>query len=283
MLDGQHLRSKDVILKMVGLRKAINASIELVEPDGFWFVGEDFVKELSKDGLNVGMKTPVVYVPNAQIEYLIGSQESRVRESVYEVSYGLGIICPKHPPGIGVDTKWSAAYSISSVLGLQLKAVFNLCFTGISVPGGYMSARRKAALALCFAIFIGGLLLDGSAAGSRTPTGTVSNPVPTIASLSPWVVFTGAAAQTLTIKGTNFLASSTVTYNGTPHAATFVSPTSLTISLTATDLAKAGTYPVVVANPSPGGGSSAAMNFTVVDDEALLRGENELLTVSLFK
>jgi hypothetical protein len=75
MLDRQHLQSKDVILKMVGLRKAINASIELVEPDGFWFVGEDFVKELSKDGLNVGMKTPVVYVPNAQIEYLIGSRE----------------------------------------------------------------------------------------------------------------------------------------------------------------------------------------------------------------
>jgi hypothetical protein len=146
-----------------------------------------------------------------------------------------------------------------------------------------MSASRKAALALCFAIFTGVLLMNGPAAESRTSTSTVSNPVPTIASLSPWVVFTGAAAQTLTIKGTNFLASSTVTYNGTAHAATFVSPTSLTISLAATDLAKAGTYPVVVANPSPGGGSSAAMNFTVVDDEALLHGEGELVTVSLLK
>ena len=92
---------------------------------------------------------------------------------------------------------------------------------------------------------------------------TVNNPVPTLTSLSPASAVAGAAAQTLTLTGTNFLASSTVTYNGVGHAATFVSSTQLTISLSATDQATAGSYAVVVTNPAPGGGASSALNFTV--------------------
>ena len=73
----------------------------------------------------------------------------------------------------------------------------------------------------------------------------------------------GAAAQTLTINGTNFLSTSTVTYNGVAHTATFVSSTQLTITLSASDQATAGTYAVVVTNPAPGGGASNSVNFTV--------------------
>jgi hypothetical protein len=69
--------------------------------------------------------------------------------------------------------------------------------------------------------------------------------------------------QTLNINGTSFLSSSTVTYNGVAHAATFVNSTQLTISLSASDQATAGTYPVVVTNPSPGGGASNSVSFTV--------------------
>jgi hypothetical protein len=67
----------------------------------------------------------------------------------------------------------------------------------------------------------------------------------------------------LTLNGTNLLASSTVTYNGVGHAATFVSSTQLTISLSATDQATTGSYAVVVTNPGPGGGASSPLNFTV--------------------
>ena len=91
----------------------------------------------------------------------------------------------------------------------------------------------------------------------------VNNPVPTISSLSPASAMEGAAAQTLTIMGTNFVSTSTVTYNGVAHTAKFVSATELTISLTASDESTAGTYPVVVTNPAPGGGTSKAVNFTV--------------------
>jgi hypothetical protein len=110
-----------------------------------------------------------------------------------------------------------------------------------------------------------GLLISGcGGSGSGGGTGqNQNNPVPTITSLSASSATAGAAAQTLTITGTNFLSSSTVTYNSVAHAATFVSATQLTIQLTTDDLATAGSYSVVITNPAPGGGSSNAMDFTV--------------------
>ena len=52
---------------------------------------------------------------------------------------------------------------------------------------------------------------------------TVDSLAPTITSLSPPSATAGSGAQTLTINGTNFLSSSTVTYNGVAHTPTFVS------------------------------------------------------------
>ena len=89
------------------------------------------------------------------------------------------------------------------------------------------------------------------------------NPVPKISSLSPSSATAGADAQTLTINGTNFVAISTVTYNGVAHPATFLSASQLTITLSSSDQATAGTYPVVVTNPSPVGGTLKSVNFTV--------------------
>ena len=84
-----------------------------------------------------------------------------------------------------------------------------------------------------------------------------------ISSLSPSSANAGAAAQTLAITGTGFISAWTVTYNRAAHSATFVSSTQLTITLSVSDQATAGSYPVVVTNPAPGGGASNAVNFTV--------------------
>ena len=81
---------------------------------------------------------------------------------------------------------------------------------------------------------------------------TVNNPAPILASLSPTSAVAGTTSQTLMLNGTNFLSTSTVTYNGVSHAPTPVSGTQMTIALTTADLATAGSYPVVVTNPAPG-------------------------------
>lgn len=115
---------------------------------------------------------------------------------------------------------------------------------------------RAASLAACkVGLLCGALLLAGC--------GVVTNPVPSISSLSPASLTVGSAAQTLTINGANFLATSAVTYNGIAHAVTYISASQLTITLTASDLYALGSYPVVVANPVPGGGASSQVSLQI--------------------
>jgi len=103
---------------------------------------------------------------------------------------------------------------------------------------------------------------------SNSVSFTVNNAVPTITSLSPTSTAAGAAAQTLAIKGTNFLPTSTVTYNGVAHTPAFASSTQLKITLSTSDQATPGTYGVAVTNPAPGGGASSSVNFTVTASRA---------------
>ena len=91
----------------------------------------------------------------------------------------------------------------------------------------------------------------------------INNPAPTITSLSPNSATSGGAAFTLTINGTGFLNSSTVWWNGAQRTTQFVSATQVTASISANDIASAGTASVVVQNPAPGGGSSPAAQFTI--------------------
>jgi hypothetical protein len=92
---------------------------------------------------------------------------------------------------------------------------------------------------------------------------TVGNYMPTLSGVSPASATEGPAAQTLILTGTNFVSNSGVTYNGVAHTITFASATELKITLSTADLATAGTYPVVVTNPTPGGGASNSKDFTV--------------------
>lgn len=89
------------------------------------------------------------------------------------------------------------------------------------------------------------------------------NPVPTATSISPASTTAGSPAFTLTVTGTNFVAGSTVRWNGADRATTYVSSTQLTASIPSSDVAATGSVPVTVFNPLPGGGTSNALTFTV--------------------
>src|SRR4029077_418427 len=92
---------------------------------------------------------------------------------------------------------------------------------------------------------------------------TVNNPAQTLASVSRTDIVVGSAAFTLTATGTNFVSGSVVRWNGSSRTTTFVSSTQLTAAITAADIATAGTPSVTVFSPTPGGGTSAAVTFTV--------------------
>ncbi len=162
-----------------------------------------------------------------------------------------------------------AAAGTLAINGSNFMSSSTVTYNGVGHTATYVSASQLTislttgdqATAGNFPVVVTNPAPGGGA--SNSVNFAVNNPVPNISSLSPPSASVGAVAQTLAINGTNFLSSSTVTYNGVGHTAAFVSSTKLTISLSASDQATAGTYPVVVTNPTPGGGPSNSVNFTV--------------------
>ena len=130
----------------------------------------------------------------------------------------------------------------------------------ISIPAYRRRRRLLPALMIAFVLTLpscGG----GGGGGVNTPP---NNPAPSISSLSPADQAAGSQSQILTINGSGFVTSSTVTYNSVPHPVSYVSAAQISISLSASDLAATGNYPVMVTNPAPGGGPSRSVNFSVV-------------------
>ena len=93
---------------------------------------------------------------------------------------------------------------------------------------------------------------------------TISQPPPTIASLSPSTAQGFGPAFTLTVNGTNFISSSVVQVNGSNRTTTFVNATQLTAAIPASDLATTATsLSITVFTPAPGGGASVPANVTL--------------------
>ncbi len=99
--------------------------------------------------------------------------------------------------------------------------------------------------------------------GPPPPPPPPSNPVPTTTSISPMEATAGSSGFTLTVTGNNFVTGVVVLWNSTNRATTAVSGTQLRATITAADVASAGTATVAVLNPTPGGGLSNGQLFTI--------------------
>ena len=94
---------------------------------------------------------------------------------------------------------------------------------------------------------------------------------PHIASVAPASPTVGAGA-TITLTGSNFIASSVVRWNGQDRTAALVNGTTLKVTLTAADLAGAGRNTILVFNPVAGGGLSNSVNVPVGPAPAFTSG-----------
>lgn len=91
-----------------------------------------------------------------------------------------------------------------------------------------------------------------------------NNPVPTVTTISPTSGTAGGPAFTLTVNGTNFVSTSKVTFGANGGLVpTSVTPTQILVTIPASAIAAVSTPIVFVTNPSPGGGPSNSVNFTV--------------------
>ena len=90
-----------------------------------------------------------------------------------------------------------------------------------------------------------------------------NNPIPALASLAPNTIVSGSSAFTFTLNGSNFISNSVVNWNGSSRPTTFVNASQLQAAISASDVSSPGTVQVMVSNPTPGGGQSNALTFSI--------------------
>jgi hypothetical protein len=99
-----------------------------------------------------------------------------------------------------------------------------------------------------------------------TPPAPSSDAAPILSSISPSSVVAGGPGFTLSVSGFNFVSNSVVNLNGAARQTTFVSATSLSIAVLASDIATASSAAITVTNPlngSSGGGTSNPLTLTI--------------------
>jgi uncharacterized protein (DUF1800 family) len=101
---------------------------------------------------------------------------------------------------------------------------------------------------------------NANPAKSDSATVTLTNPVPTLTSITPATL--GLGAFQMTLYGTGFVSTSTATFGGQAMQVTYVTSTMITAIGNASNT-QVGAVTVKVTNPAPGGGTSNGLNVTV--------------------
>ena len=118
-----------------------------------------------------------------------------------------------------------------------------------------------------FSVAARGLALLGTVSlvgcGGGGSRAAPSNPLPTLAAISPNSSKQGNPGFTLSVVGSNFVASSTVQWNASTLPTTFVNNSLLTANVPASAVATPGPDTIAVVNPGPGGGTSGSLAFAV--------------------
>jgi hypothetical protein len=96
----------------------------------------------------------------------------------------------------------------------------------------------------------------------------INNPKPTLISILPSTVQAGSPSFTLTLTGHQFVpnnsgAGSTAEINGSPRTTQFVSESTITATILASDIQTPGEAQITVVTAQPGGGTSVAVTLSI--------------------
>ena len=224
----------------------------------------------------------------------INSTQLQVAISAADIQYGgtAQVSVSNPPPGGGVTM--AAAFTIS---GSPLPSIFSIQPSSLSggsagatitVNGsGFTSASvvqwngqsRVTTLVSPTQLTAAVLASDVSAVGTgqiavlNPPPGggtsnalsvsITANPVPVLQTMTPASLPVGGSGQALQVQGSGFTSSTVVRWNGQNRATTIVNNSTLSILLTAADLATPGLVDVTAYNPPDGGGLSSPLFFAV--------------------
>ena len=159
------------------------------------------------------------------------------------------------PAGVNCGATCSQAVTQGTTITLTATAVSGSTFMGWT---GACSGTGACGVTVNSATDVGATFDTDRVDRPLTP-----NPTPVVTSVLPGSLPAGGAATTLTVNGSGFVVTSVVRWNGTARTTTFVSKTQLQAAITKADLTTAGSVPVTVFNPTPGGGTSGAVSFVI--------------------
>jgi endonuclease G, mitochondrial len=196
-----------------------------------------------------------------------GAASARVRNSgkitmKFNITTGASTVTIKHAKyGSDASSTWQLWYSINS------GSTWTQTGSTITTSGTSLATAS-------FTVNIAGTIrfeirkTDGSANRTNIDDITVSdysanNPIPVALSISPSSAAKGSSSFTLAVTGNSFISSSVVKWNGTSLTSTYVSATQLNATVPAANVATAGTATVTVYTPTPGGGTSSGLTFTI--------------------
>ena len=139
---------------------------------------------------------------------------------------------------------------------------------GTSIPTTYYSSTQLSATIPASALVSPGSVsmtvntpAPGGGNSAALPFTASNPPAPTITYLQPSSAPISTPAS-VTIEGTGFTSNSSVALDGVTIPSTYDSANEMTVTLPASSLAVPGNVNIAVTTPAPGGGTSAAMQFT---------------------
>lgn len=182
--------------------------------------------------------------------------------------YTFNVLVPPRLSSLGPDNAVAGAGALTLRAIGEFDSGAAILWDGVARSTTFVSATELTTLLSESDLAVAGthsVAVRTERSGGRTSAArsfVVRNPVASIASISPDQALQGGPALTVTVDGTNFVASSTVRWNGSDRETSYVSPTQLTAVIREEDLAVGGANAITVFNPAPGGGASAPVSFT---------------------
>jgi trimeric autotransporter adhesin len=104
---------------------------------------------------------------------------------------------------------------------------------------------------------------NNSASTSLTIAGSNYEPTPVLQAIAPNSAQAGSTETTLTVTGANFSPDSTVLWNGASIPTTYVDSSTLTATLSTSQLSTFGWVPVAVSSPAANAAGNQALPFTI--------------------
>ncbi len=185
---------------------------------------------------------------------MFSSNPSLMMLSITKDGTGSGTVTSA-PAGINCGASCSQPMAAGTAMTLTATPTSGSTFMGWS---GACSGTGTCAVMVSSAIAV-----NATFDTDRVDRPLAPNPTPAISTLLPISTVAGGTGITLTVNGTGFVTTSVVRWNGANRTTTFVSRTQLQAAITQADLATSRVVPITVVSPTPGGGTSGAVSFSI--------------------